>query len=75
MYIHVRVFTEARSESFVQTKDLFFAARVKEKAVRDEANKKVAELVAAHFGIPTKSIRIVSGHRTPGKLFSIPDTT
>jgi uncharacterized protein YggU (UPF0235/DUF167 family) len=73
MYIHVRVSAGTKEESFEKVKESHFRAKVKQKAENNLANKRVSELVAAHFEIPSRQVRIVSGHHSPSKLFSIPD--
>lgn len=73
MYIRVRVAADVKKESFTQTAEDSFLVSVKEPAEANRANARVLELVAAHFGINPKQIRIISGHHSPGKLLSIPD--
>lgn len=74
MYIRVRVLADAKRESFEQTANDSFLVSVKAPAEQNLANKRVLELVAAHFGIEPKQIRIISGHHAPGKILSIPDS-
>lgn len=73
MYIRVSVSAGAKREVFKQVKNDSFLASVKEPAEQNRANTRVLELVADHFGILPKQIRIVSGHHSPSKIFSIPD--
>lgn len=73
MYIRVRVAADTKKESFVANTGDSFLVSVKEPAEGNRANVRVLELVAAHFGINPKQIRIISGHHSPGKLLSIPD--
>jgi uncharacterized protein YggU (UPF0235/DUF167 family) len=73
MYIHVKVKAGAKKESFEKLKDDHFAAAVRQKAERNRANVRVVELVAEHFGVSAKSVRIVSGHHSPSKLLAVPD--
>lgn len=73
MYIRVRVAADVKKESFTQTGDDSFLVSVKEPAEANRANTRVLELVAAHFGINPKQIRIISGHHSPSKMLSIPD--
>jgi len=44
---------------------------VRAKAEGGKANERVQELLAKHFGVPMGSIRLMRGHRTPNKIFSI----
>ena len=48
-----------------------FDVSVKEKAERNQANARVIALIAAHFKVPVKQVRIVSGHHAPSKILSI----
>ena len=73
MYIKVRVQAGAKTEKFeVISKDHFKIA-VKEPAKQNLANRRVTLLVAMHFKVPAKQVRLISGHRSPSKIFSIPD--
>lgn len=74
MYIRVRVNADAKKESFAQVAEDSFLVSVKDPAEQNLANKRVLELIALHFGITSKQIRIISGHHSPGKILSIPDT-
>lgn len=74
MYIRVRVSAGAKKEVFKRASEDSFLVSVKEPAEQNLANKRVLELVAHHFGISQRAIRIVSGHHSPGKILSIPDT-
>ena len=71
MYIKVRVYPKSKKESFVKIADNKFEIRVKEKAERNLANKRVTELVADHFEIEPKKVKIVSGHHSPSKMLSV----
>jgi len=71
MYIKVKVSAGAGKETFKKISDDHFEASVKEKAERNMANKRVRELVAEQFGIPTGKAKLVSGHHSPGKIFDI----
>lgn len=73
MYIRVRVSAGAKKEVFAQNTEDSFLVSVKEPAEQNMANKRVLELVAAHFEVLPRAIRIVSGHHSPGKILSIPD--
>lgn len=73
MYIRVRVAAGAKKESLEQTSEDSFLVSVKDPAEQNLANRRVLELVAAHFGANAKQIRIISGHHSPGKILSVPD--
>jgi uncharacterized protein YggU (UPF0235/DUF167 family) len=71
MYIKVRVTPGVKKESFVKISEDHFAASVKEKAERNMANARVRELVAEHFSVPVGKAKLVSGHHSPSKIFSV----
>lgn len=71
MYIKVKVAAGARKETFEKISDDHFDVTIKEKAERNMANKRVMELVADFFGLPTGKIKIISGHHSPGKILSV----
>ena len=72
MYIKVRVRANARRERLEAVSSASLKISVREKAEGNAANRRVAELVALHFNVPARSVRIVSGRRFPSKLFSVP---
>jgi uncharacterized protein YggU (UPF0235/DUF167 family) len=71
MYIKVKVSAGAGKETFEKISDDHFEVSVKEKAERNMANRRVRELVAAHFGVPIGKAKLVSGYHSPGKIFDI----
>ena len=79
-YIHVKVSAGAGKEEFKPRLDRtgressdHFEISVKEKAERNEANNRIIELIAKHFKIPVKKVRIINGHHHPSKLLIIED--
>jgi len=70
MYIKVRVFASSKREEFKKISSTHFEARLKEKAERNMANKKVVELTRKHFGA-TGDVRIINGHHSPSKILSV----
>lgn len=71
MYIKVKVTAGARKEKFVQISEDHFEISVREKAERNMANARVREMVAEFFQVPTGKTKIISGHHSPGKIFSV----
>jgi len=67
-YIKAIVTTKAKKESIVAKSTDHFLISVKEKAEKNMANKKVIKLLALHFKVPMKKVRIVNGHHHPHKL-------
>ncbi|MDP3726458.1 MAG: DUF167 domain-containing protein [bacterium] len=71
MYIKVHVTPGAKKESFEQKSETVFEVKIKERAQKNLANNRILELVAAHFKVQTRKVRMVSGHRHPSKLLFI----
>lgn len=71
MYIKVRVKTEAKKEFFSKIKDDTFNISVKEEARNGWANEKVIEILKKELN--KKNVRLISGHTSPSKIFSIED--
>ena len=70
MYIKVRVFAGAKKEEFKKISNTHFEAKVREKAERNMANRRVVELTRKHFGT-AGDVRIINGHHSPSKILSV----
>jgi len=73
MYVKVRVIAGAKKELFQPVSAGHFKISVKEPAERNLANRRIVELVAAHYKLQPKQVHIISGHTSPSKILSIPD--
>ncbi len=73
MYIHVKVTAGAKKEIWKEKSTDHFEISVKEKAEMNRANTRVVELVAEHFKVSVKKVRIVNGHHHPSKLVVVED--
>ncbi len=71
MYIHVKVRAGAKKELLETLSAGRFAVSVREKAERNMANERVREIVARQYGVPVGKIRLISGHHSPSKIFSV----
>ncbi len=71
MYIHAKVLTGAREEKISLVSENHFKVSVREKAERNLANRRVIEVLAAYFKVPARKVRLISGHHTPSKIFSL----
>ena len=71
MYVRVRVQPGAKKESIEQVSETEFRVAVREKAERNLANGRVRELLARNYGLENRDVRLVSGHRSPNKIFDI----
>lgn len=71
MYVHVRVVPGARRETVTKESDTEFYIAVKEPKERNLANTRVREILAHKFGVQIGQVRMITGHRSPSKMFSI----
>ncbi len=72
MYIKVKVKTESKKESFEKSKkEDEYLISVKEEARNGWANEKVLEILKRE--LKTNNVRLISGHTSPSKIFSIGD--
>lgn len=70
-YIHIKVTAGARKENWKDKSVDHFEVSVKEKAEKNEANKRVIELVSERFKVSKNKVRIINGHHHPSKLLVI----
>lgn len=73
MYVQVRVLAGQKKERVEKKSDTQYVISVKEKAEQNLANRRIIAILASEYGISEESIRIVSGHHRPSKIFSLPD--
>ncbi len=71
MYISVRVLAGAKEEKVELLANDRLKIVVKQPAKQNLANRRVLELVARHFALPAAKVRLISGHRSPSKIFSV----
>lgn len=71
MYIKVKVFPKSKKEVIEKISENRFEIKVKEKAEKNEANKKILEILSKYFKIEEKNIKIINGHHHHSKLLSI----
>jgi len=71
MYVRVEVRPGAKRESVMHLDGKTLTIAVKEPAERNLANMRVRELVAEEFSVPVGKVKMISGHRSPRKIFTI----
>lgn len=71
MYIRVRVFAGMKKEFVRKVKENSFEISVKLPAKQNLANRRVMELMAREFKIPSGKVKMVSGYHSPGKILSV----
>lgn len=71
MYLSVRVVAGAKEEKVEELKAGRLRIWVREPAKQNLANRRVRQLVAVHLHTPLAKVRLISGHASPAKLFSV----
>lgn len=71
MYVRVNVVPGVKKETVQNTGKEKFIMTVRESAERNLANRKVHELLAEWYNVPKGKVRLVTGHRSPRKVFDI----
>lgn len=73
MYLKVIAYPSAKKEAILKKKENCFEVRVKEPAERNLANDRIREVLAETFQIEPKVVKLISGHHSNRKIFSLPD--
>lgn len=71
MYIKVKAVPGAKEEYVERVSDDTFRIYVKEPPERNLANGRIREIVARELGVSTGKARMISGHRSLSKIFSV----
>ena len=71
MYIKVTVSAGAKKERVAEISKSRLSVSVREPAKQNLANRRVVALIATHFGVAQKKVRIISGHHSPSKMLSV----
>jgi uncharacterized protein YggU (UPF0235/DUF167 family) len=71
MYIRVHAVPGARKETVTKESDTVFYIAVKEPAEQNLANKRVREILAQEFDVTTAQVRMLTGHHSRSKMYSI----
>lgn len=70
-YLNVKVYPRAKQQSLEQIGPGEYKIKVSAPPEKDRANREVIEILAAHFGLPPSSIRIVKGPMSRNKLVAV----
>jgi uncharacterized protein (TIGR00251 family) len=70
-HVSVRVVASAKREKVEELKNGRLNISVKEPAEQNRANRRTLELVAEYFGAAKNKVHIISGHKSPAKVFSV----
>ncbi len=71
MYVRATVYPGAKKANVTVVGEHRLEIMVREPAEQNLANMKVQELVAEHYGVTARQVRILSGHHSQRKILSI----
>ena len=71
MYVRVHVIPGARKERVVREEGNVFQISVREPAERNMANGRIREILAQELGVPVAQVRMLTGHRSSSKMYSV----
>ncbi len=71
MYIRVNAIAGAKKEKVTRLSADRYDICVREPAERNLANGRIRELLAKDLELPQGAVRLISGHRSPHKIFSV----
>jgi uncharacterized protein YggU (UPF0235/DUF167 family) len=75
VHIKVRVSVETKKDEVAELAPDTLIVSVRAKPERNQANRRVIELVAEHLGVAVGQIRIIHGHHNPAKILEIRSQT
>lgn len=71
MYIKVHALPGAKKERITKKSETLFYISVKEPAERNMANARIREILATEFAVTLSQIKLLTGHHSCGKMYSI----
>jgi uncharacterized protein YggU (UPF0235/DUF167 family) len=71
MYIRVHAVPGARKEKVCQDGPASYTIWVKEEARGNRANERIREMVAALCSVAPRAVRLLTGHRSSSKMYSV----
>jgi len=71
MFLKVKVFPNSKKEEIIKKSEDEFEIKVKEKAEKGKANKRVKEVLAKYLNISEEKLVLISGAKQRNKIFKI----
>ena len=71
MFLKVKVFPNSKKEEIIKKSEDEFEIKVKEKAEKGKANKRVKEVLAKYLNISEEKLILISGAKQRNKIFKI----
>lgn len=71
MYVLVYATPGAKKERVLEKEPGVLDIAIKEKALQNQANGRIREILRDRYGVSLGKVNIISGHRSPKKIISI----
>lgn len=71
MLFSVKIKPEGKRDFVTQVGDARLSVEVKTKAKDNQANERMIELIAKHFSLSVKQVKLVRGHHRPQKIVNV----
>ena len=71
MFLKVKVFPNSKKEEIIKKSEDEFEIKVKEKAERGRANKRVKEVLARYLNVSEEKLILIRGAKQKNKIFKI----
>ncbi|OGK33349.1 hypothetical protein A3F57_00995 [Candidatus Roizmanbacteria bacterium RIFCSPHIGHO2_12_FULL_36_11] len=71
MLIKVKVYPQSDENVIIKKSEDSYVIKVKEKAEKGEANRRLKEILAGYFYLPPGKIRLIKGGKKPNIIFEI----
>jgi len=71
MYIKVIARAGSKKEVVLKKDETKYEISIKEKAERNMANDRIRQILSEIFMLPKSKIRLISGHHSPSKMYSV----
>jgi len=71
MFIKVKVSPNSKKEEIIRKSEDEFGIKVKEKAEKGKANKRVKEILSEYLNIPQEKLILIRGAKQRNKIFKM----
>jgi len=71
MLIHVKVIPSSKRQIVEKISDTKYKVRLQEKAERGEANRSLIEIIGREFGVGSRDVKIITGHKSRNKILEV----
>jgi uncharacterized protein YggU (UPF0235/DUF167 family) len=71
MYVKVEVVPKSRKETVTHLSPNKLKITVREPAQQNLANRRIQQILSTEFGVSVAQVKLLTGHRSSGKMYSI----